>query len=263
MTITTVKNSALDNSRLSRILTPIDDTLKNFDFSKVIVNKPWGYEYLTYSNGSVALWIMHIKKDFGNSMHCHLNKKTALLILSGKAVFSTLDGGRTLKEGDGAIIDKKVFHSTQAVSEDGIVVMELETPVNKVDLLRLSDSYGRASKGYESKEEISRDLSKYGSVFFENDELDSSKKIGNMNFCFRKFDSEEKLREHIESSEDCICTIIKGRLINYDTGEPIVEGDMFQLGKLKDLNLKIINESVTLLEVVRAHEKEEGYGNLI
>ena len=37
----------------------IDSSKK--DYSKVVVRKPWGYEYLTYQSKEVAVWILHLK----------------------------------------------------------------------------------------------------------------------------------------------------------------------------------------------------------
>ena len=41
------------------------------------------------------------------------------------------------------------FHSSKAVSDDGAILLEIETPVDKKDLVRLYDEYGRENKGYE------------------------------------------------------------------------------------------------------------------
>ena len=79
---------------LSQITKTADPKLDSFDFSKVIVNKPWGYEYLLYHTSDVSVWGLYIKKDASTSMHCHPNKKTSLLVVSGKAATSTLNGLR-------------------------------------------------------------------------------------------------------------------------------------------------------------------------
>lgn len=47
------------------------------------------------------------------------------------------------------MIRKGLFHSTKATSEGGISLFEIETPVDKFDLVRLRDSYGREGKPYE------------------------------------------------------------------------------------------------------------------
>ena len=47
------------------------------------------------------------------------------------------------------MIRKGMFHSTEAISENGICVFEIETPVDKHDLVRLEDKYGREGSPYE------------------------------------------------------------------------------------------------------------------
>jgi hypothetical protein len=47
------------------------------------------------------------------------------------------------------MIRKGLFHSTQAISQPGAWVMEIETPVDKHDLVRFKDFYGREGKPYE------------------------------------------------------------------------------------------------------------------
>ncbi len=251
MVILTINNSELDNMRLSNVLTPIDTTMKNFDFSKVIVNKPWGYEYLAYANKNIAIWIMYIKKNFCNSMHCHLEKKTNLMLLSGKAVFSTLQEGHVIKEGDIIAIDKKSFHSTQAISDEGIFVMEIENPVNKVDLLRLSDEYGRETKGYESKNEISRNIDSYNAVFFENEEFDKAKRIGNMGLYFKKFEDDRELIEYMNSNNESINAVVEGTIISDISGEMIMPGKFFSNNHPENKNIKILEKPLILLSISR------------
>ena len=55
------------------------------DYSREIVEKPWGYEYLIFENEHVAIWMLHIVRKRKTSMHCHPNKTTALILLSGNA----------------------------------------------------------------------------------------------------------------------------------------------------------------------------------
>ena len=56
----------------------------SIDYSKVVVNKPWGYEYLIYQNEYAAVWILFIKEGFKTSMHCHPKKKTSLMVSNTK-----------------------------------------------------------------------------------------------------------------------------------------------------------------------------------
>ena len=62
------------------------------NYSDVIVKKPWGYEYLIFENDFVAIWMLQIIRKRRTSMHCHPNKKTGLVLLSGNATTCNLEG---------------------------------------------------------------------------------------------------------------------------------------------------------------------------
>ena len=49
---------------------------KENHYKNIVVNKPWGYEYLAYENEYVGLWFLHIEKDQETSLHCHPKKDT-------------------------------------------------------------------------------------------------------------------------------------------------------------------------------------------
>lgn len=114
-----------------------------FDYSKTAVRKPWGYEYLIFQNELCAVWILYIKKGYQTSMHCHTSKRTSIAVLSGEAGCYTLDNEIMRHSGEALLIGEGVFHRTRSISEKGSFVMEIETPVNKRDLVRFRDDYGR------------------------------------------------------------------------------------------------------------------------
>ena len=114
-----------------------------------VVKKPWGWEYLAYENEECALWFLHIKNKQRTSMHCHPNKTTGLVLLDGSAVVSFLNDDNPLNPINKIMIRKGLFHSTCATSKEGACIFEIETPVDKYDLVRLKDSYGREGKPYE------------------------------------------------------------------------------------------------------------------
>jgi mannose-6-phosphate isomerase-like protein (cupin superfamily) len=118
-------------------------------YENSVVKKPWGYEYLAYENDECALWFLHINHDQRTSMHCHPNKTTGLVVLDGEAEVSFLSDKNPLKPISKIMIRKGLFHSTRAVAPEGAAVFEIETPVDKYDLVRLRDSYGREGKPYE------------------------------------------------------------------------------------------------------------------
>ena len=118
-------------------------------YEKTVVKKPWGYEYLVYQNDKVALWFLHILDGQQTSMHCHPKKTTGLILLDGEAEISFIMNSFRIKPVSKTMIRKGLFHSTKATSTDGAYVFEIETPVDKHDLVRLEDKYGREGKEYE------------------------------------------------------------------------------------------------------------------
>jgi mannose-6-phosphate isomerase-like protein (cupin superfamily) len=118
-------------------------------YKKTVVEKPWGYEYLVYQNDKVALWFLYIGYKQQTSMHCHPNKTTGLIVLDGEAEISFLGNSFNCSPVSKTMIRKGLFHSTKAISENGVCVFEIETPVDKHDLVRLEDKYGREGSPYE------------------------------------------------------------------------------------------------------------------
>lgn len=126
-----------------------DKKPKKTDFDGYIINKPWGSEFLIYQDKHIGIWFLHIKKNQSTSFHAHPLKKSALVVLSGEVVFSTLNEWYDLGPLDAINIDSGVFHTTRATSLYGSYVLEVETPPIKHDLIRLKDEYGRAGTMYE------------------------------------------------------------------------------------------------------------------
>lgn len=121
------------------------------NYNNNIVRKPWGYEYLAYQNKDVALWFLYIAPQQNTSLHCHPNKTTGLILLDGKAEVSFLHDTNVLNPNNKIMIRKGLFHSTKAIDEKGAWVFEIETPVDKQDLVRFKDNYGREGKPYEDE----------------------------------------------------------------------------------------------------------------
>ena len=74
------------------------------------------------------------------------------MVLNGVAEVSFLRGCTEIKGLEKIHIFKSRFHSTKAISKQGVFLLEVETPEDKHDLLRLEDSYGRENLSYEGKE---------------------------------------------------------------------------------------------------------------
>jgi hypothetical protein len=124
-------------------------------YSDVVVSKPWGSEYLVFSNSHAALWHLRIRSGCQTSLHCHPRKKTGLILLNGCASIQFLNNRSLLKSPANTMIRPGLFHSTAADQGTDIDVLELESPVDKTDIVRLEDPYGRANTPYEGLEHTS------------------------------------------------------------------------------------------------------------
>jgi acetolactate synthase-1/2/3 large subunit len=166
------------------------------DYSRAVVRKPWGYEYLIFAGPSVAVWILHIKSGAQTSMHCHPNKTTSLVVLDGEAECSTLTETYPRNAGQALRLGAGVFHRTKAVSDGGIFVMEVESPVNKRDLVRVKDDYGREAQAYESGDWLSRDLGNfnYFSAIDDSAYYNTRKSFGDAGVIFRALGPGEEMR---------------------------------------------------------------------
>src|SRR3990167_4295199 len=92
----------------SLALKSIETAPINVDLAKMVVNKPWGYEYLLTNTPLVEVW--HLSLDYlkSTSTHCHPNKKTALIVLKVKAIFSSLNESIELSPLDAVVMDSGV-----------------------------------------------------------------------------------------------------------------------------------------------------------
>ncbi len=211
--------------------TQIDDF---FDYSKVVVKKPWGYEYLLYQNGVVAVWILYIKPGFQTSMHCHPNKKTSLVLLSGEARCLNLHQETKLLPGDGLLIEKGVFHCTASLSEQGIFVMEIESPINKRDLIRLKDSYGRVGQGYETVDHMSYNLQNYNYVHLIEPQVfyNVKKKFGQCSIALAAFTDYADFTKNFLAEGWGAVSILKGKILDGANTVVLDVGDTIDAGQI-------------------------------
>ena len=211
---------------------------KNIDYSKIVVRKPWGYEYLTYQSKKIAVWILCLKKGQQTSMHAHPKKKTSLIVLDGEVTCKSFNGVKKKKSGDAVIIDRKVFHQTINHSKKDAIIMEIETPNDKGDLIRLTDKYGRADKGYEKADKFDVNLTNYNYMTLRSQDVfyNFTKKYGNSSIIFKKVDCNIDFNKLIDDHKNSLVTILDGR-IEIDKKEYNL-CDTFFLKKYKKLNLK-------------------------
>jgi len=235
-------------------------TNDGFDYSKVIVKKPWGYEYLIFQNEHVGAWILYLKNQAQTSMHCHPNKKTTLAVLQGEVKCMGLSRSESLSAGEAVMIDKTVFHRSMCTSEGGAYILEIETPVNKKDLVRLKDEYGRENLGYEGEEYYSKNVQNYNYLSFSSAELKHNfqKRFGNCSLTFTKIQREEDFIRLVEANSGNIFCCLNGGIYSADekiiasTGDAILASGLVGVKfghQVCGLELMIIKKSDSLIKL--------------
>lgn len=231
-----------------------------FDYSKVVVKKPWGYEYLIFQNETTAVWVLWIKKDYQTSFHCHPNKKTSITVLCGEVICSTLEENVQRSAAYSMLAGKGVFHRTKAISEEGAYVMEVETPVNKRDLVRFLDDYGREKMGYEKIDQMSFNVSNYNYTSFIDPKVyyNVKKRFGCMSIDLARFKTDKDLHQLLQSMRwDNLC-VLKGKIINtkkkimFDVGDILTRQDFDVQGDLciaQEVEAIIIQKTDTMVRV--------------
>ncbi len=227
--------SQKDNENILSHSCPKDTTLKEIDFKGLVVNKPWGYEYLMFQTPNVSIWMLYIKKGFSTSIHCHPNKKTSLMLIMGEAVCSTLNEKISLKEKDGLIFEKGVFHTTEAMSENGIFVMEIETPSDKTDLFRLSDKYNRENKAYTEKKNITDKTYNYYYLYLNENNKNSTNILGKYKFIVRTFKNSIEYLKKIKEMGISMGIVLFGNMENRE--RKIEAGDIFEKTEIENAKI--------------------------
>jgi quercetin dioxygenase-like cupin family protein len=117
-----------------------------------LIAKPWGAEFRVYEDDLLDVWYLHIKAGHRTSLHCHPHKRTALLGIAGKATLSTRSGLQyALKPGVVVQIEPGAYHRISAAST-GVRLIEVETPKDKLDLVRIEDDTRAPGAPYESED---------------------------------------------------------------------------------------------------------------
>lgn len=250
-----------DNQHVNNYAKHVENSNGNAcDYSRVVVKKPWGYEYLAFQNKDVSIWMLYISHGCQTSMHCHSNKKTALTVLAGLAIVETLALKTKLNLGDALLIDKKVFHTTKSISEAGTLVMETETSTNKKDLIRLKDLYGRTGQGYEGKDHmIERESEIYYSFHDEGKTYhDIEKNFGECSLEIKKYAHGDEFKNgFFQADADMVC-VLKGSLFNPQTSWELNLGDIANYYELRlQPMLKSNTEEIELLLIKKINNNKE------
>ncbi len=121
------------------------------------IEKPWGHEHRIYDDALVDLWLLDIAAGQRTSTHVHARKDTLLMCLEGDGVLGTGDG-TTIPLTEGTVVHIRQGAAHSSATDGGMRLVELETPRDKFDLIRLDDPYGRQGARYERQDTVARAL---------------------------------------------------------------------------------------------------------
>lgn len=220
------------------------------DYQGKVVIKPWGHEFLIFENEWVAIWFLHIRKDHATSMHCHPAKKTSLTLLCGKALCNTFRSRNFLNPADAMILDAAVFHSTKALSLQGISLIEVETPPRKLDLVRLEDNYGRENCGYEGcAQMITENLEGFSHFFFQEQDFARQRfGIGDLfHIDMIAYDNSQDFRRRFAAENGTLYCVVRGAIFDSHGHRLIDVGEIERGGYLQQFETLDIQSRTTLL----------------
>jgi mannose-6-phosphate isomerase-like protein (cupin superfamily) len=121
----------------------------DLSYLDTLIPKPWGSEFRVYEDALTEAWWLHIAPEHRTSLHCHPHKLTALLCLEGRGTLSTCTGVQyALEPGVVLQIEPGAYHRSTS-SDKPLTLVEVETPKDKFDLLRIDDDYREVTEPYE------------------------------------------------------------------------------------------------------------------
>ena len=226
--------------------------LKDRVYDNKVVNKPWGYEYVVYRNqNNLCVTLLSIDYKKTTSLHCHPNKKSGFILLRGKALFQL---GLWKKRSEvhsspsKRMIARGLFHSVKSVSKKGLLALEFETPVDKKDLVRFKDAYGRKNKSYEGK----KYTKKIGSNFikFKKPRV-GVKQVYKFNDVTVSLEVHKNFKNILKNNSNTIFAILGGSIGDKKGKKVLSFGDIVRTNDLRVLSkvFKIKN----FLEVARVY----------
>lgn len=187
------------------------------NLDNVVVKKPWGYEYLCYKNKNLAIWFLHIEKEKSTSLHCHPKKHTSLIVLNGEVNITFMRSSTYVKALDKIGIFRSRFHSTCAITDETFI-LEVETPEDKHDLVRLKDSYGRENIGYETAEHHTPKNKDH--LWIDDPEWDKIQNYSYVNF--NHFIADERIKKF--TAED-LMIVTEGGIVTKNYEQLVYPGD--------------------------------------
>ena len=203
---------------------------KSSFYDNKVVIKPWGYEYVVYRHkNNLSVTMLHIDFNKSTSLHCHPNKKSGFVLLKGKAEIHSSPSKRMIARG--------LFHKIKATSKDGVMALEFETPVDKNDLIRFKDSYGREQKFYEGKK-YTKEINKNHLRFKKP--MSGKKQKFKINKTLLSLEEHKNFNQLLKNKPNTIFAILNGSISDKYGRSLLSYGDIIRTNDLKTLS-KVFN----------------------
>ena len=237
---------------------------KNYNYDKKKILKPWGFEYTIFRNSDkLAITYVNILPNKQTSLHCHPLKKTGFIILSGKAKVQIgvyKSNTKIYTSSSILVLRAGLFHSLKCISREPLIALEFETPVNKKDLVRFKDQYGRQTKPYESHKKAKVDSSL---IFFKKPKKSEVCKyfINGLEILIENYKNYKKM---FKNNNNSISAILDGRIVNREGKQVIGYGEIVKTQTLKKLSTQFkIHKNIILMKVAKTKTNNYRKNNLI
>ena len=245
--IINVNNSAINSKIYNELIKTEEHLQQEFEsYRRLIVLKPWGYEFVCCEIDNLSLLVLHIKNGHSTSLHAHRNKDTPMLLAQGSLIIESIDEKYEVKPNQIVIINRQIFHKLCSYSDDTVVLeFEMKQP-NKNDLIRYKDEYSREKLKYETKNSIIYldkydNHNKYDYFEYYKDSENIQKTFKNCEIYFIN----DKLENNKTIKENDIIVIIQGE-INID-GIYIVQCSMLFGHQIINKNILYLTENFKYL----------------
>ena len=205
-------------------------------YNNYLVKKPWGEEYTIFSNKKIiGVTLVKINPGKSTSLHCHPNKKTGFIILKGRPeVQIGIHEKNYWKSKPLSILVLRpgLFHSLNnpKKSEKSVYALEFEKPLDKKDLIRFKDKYGRKKKGYESKKNLKK-LSD-DQIIFKNRGTSKIYNIFNRKIIIKSVKKKSEIKYF---SNNSVTAILGGKLVDNNNQTALNFGEIIKTSTLKIL----------------------------
>jgi mannose-6-phosphate isomerase-like protein (cupin superfamily) len=206
--------------------------VKQQSYIKKVVIKPWGEEHVCFHNKKkLGITFVKIRPKYQTSLHCHPNKKTGFIILSGLAnvqIGLYKKNISTYKPLSILVLRPGLFHIISTSGKEFLYALETETPFKKDDLVRFDDKYGRKKKSYENFTSTVPCTKEH--LIFNNakNKINEIHKFKDIVFQIKNFTNNYSLKK-MKVNKKAIAVILDGCLADHNSNMVIKYGEIVKL----------------------------------